>query len=69
MPLRDYHCPDCGITIEYLIRSDADVPTRCPDCSSEKIEQKISAHGGYSMDSGPASVRPRGAGAFKGGSK
>lgn len=65
MPLRDYKCIGCGHVVEYLIRSDADVPTRCEACGSEQVEPCVSAHGGYSMDSGPASVTPKGSGSFK----
>lgn len=65
MPLREYICLDCGDLVELLIRSDADVPTHCKNCASTSIDQVISAPGGYSFDSGPSSVRPRGAGSFR----
>ena len=65
MPLRDYACLECHNVEEYLIRSDVDIPTRCSQCGSEKIEQIISAHGGYSGDFGPSSVTPKGSGSFK----
>lgn len=65
MPLRDFKCIDCGHVVEYLIRSDADVPSRCEQCGSEKIEQQVSAHGGYFGNFGPSSVTPRSSGSFK----
>lgn len=65
MPLKDYKCIDCSHVVEYLIRSDADIPTRCEACNSENIEPCISSHGGYNGDFGPSSVTPRGAGSFK----
>jgi putative FmdB family regulatory protein len=65
VPLRDYKCLQCNHTEELLIRSDADVPTRCSVCQSEQIEQAITAHGGYQFNSGPSSVTPKGSGSFK----
>lgn len=52
MPLKDYKCIDCGAVVEYLIRSDADVPTRCETCGSDKIELLVSSHGGISGNFG-----------------
>lgn len=65
MPLREYKCLDCGHVQENLERTPADTLTQCVSCGSGKLERIISTYGGYSMDSGPSSVRPRGAGSFK----
>lgn len=65
MPLREYHCLECGHVFENLERTPEDKPTQCAQCGAGQIEQLVSAHGGYSMNSGPSSVRPRGAGSFK----
>lgn len=65
MPLKDYKCIRCNHVVEYLIRSDADVPTRCEACGSDQVEPQISAPGGYQGDFGPSSVTPKGAGSFK----
>ncbi len=51
--------------MEYLIRSDADVPTRCESCGSDKVEPQVNSFGGYFGDLGSGSTRPRGAGSFK----
>jgi putative FmdB family regulatory protein len=45
MPLQDYHCIDCEHEQEELIRSEADIPHRCPACDSEKYERTMSAPG------------------------
>lgn len=63
MPLKDYRCIDCGHVVEYLIRSDADVPTRCEACGSEQIEPCVSAHGGIQGNFG--TVPKNNAGSFK----
>lgn len=65
MPIRSYQCPECGHAVDNLERSPEEALTACPECESPKIEKVLTAHGGYSMQSGPSSVRPRGAGSFK----
>jgi putative FmdB family regulatory protein len=65
VPLYEYECLDCGRRQEVIVRSDADVPSHCSECGSSRMDRVISAPGGYSMDSGPSSVRPRGAGSFR----
>lgn len=65
MPLRDFRCINCGNTVEYLIRSDADIPSRCEACGSEQIEQAITAHGGVQGAFG--TVPKKNAGSYKRG--
>lgn len=65
MALRDYQCLDCGYVVESLIRSELDIPTHCPLCAGTKMEQQISAIGGYQGNTGSASTKPRCAGSFK----
>lgn len=64
-PIREYVCKDCEHIFENLERSQDDAATECSRCRSPKIERLVSSHGGYNMDSGPASVRPKNAGSFK----
>jgi hypothetical protein len=45
-PLKDYACRDCGDIHEFLIRSEADIPTKCRSCNSENIFASPTAHGG-----------------------
>lgn len=40
---------------------------KCPKCGT--ISKRIPGSGGYHMNSGPSSVRPKGAGAFRGKKK
>jgi putative FmdB family regulatory protein len=65
MPIREYHCKDCDCTFENLELKESDRPEKCEKCGSGTIERKISTYGGYFMDSGPASIRPKQAGSFK----
>ena len=64
-PIHEYLCADCGEKKDELIRKAEDEPTQCPSCGSAQYTKQVSAHGGYEMNSGPASVRPRGAGSFR----
>jgi putative FmdB family regulatory protein len=69
MPIYSYLCQSCQGTFDELVRKPDDEPAKCPYCESVEIGRTVTAHGGYAMDSGPASVRPKGAGAFKGAKK
>jgi putative FmdB family regulatory protein len=66
MPIYVYNCSDCGQSFDELVRKSDDEPSECKHCKSSAIAKGITAPGGYHMDSGPSSVRPRGAGSFKG---
>lgn len=66
MPLQDYQCTECGEVKEYLVRSDADIPTQCTNCGAEQMERKITAFGGYSGAFGGGSTTPKNAGSFRG---
>lgn len=67
MALYDFECNTCEITFESLYRpNDPQDTVVCPKCGdAEHVIRQISAPGGYKMDSGPSSVRPRYAGSFK----
>jgi putative FmdB family regulatory protein len=65
MPIREYQCRECGHIMENFELKAEDALTQCVQCESGQIERLLSAHGGYSMDSGPSSIRPRRAGSFK----
>lgn len=73
MPLRDFTCADCGNKFESFVKRDPvllrEVGTECPACQSSNVASHVSAPGGYHMNSGSASTRPRGAGSFKKGKK
>lgn len=63
MPLKDYACRNCGEIKEHLIRCEADIPTKCPDCGSEDIFASPTAHGGIKGNFG--TVRKSNAGSYK----
>lgn len=65
MPIFEYKCKACGNVFDELVRKPDDEPSFCKYCASCEIERTVTSHGGYAMDSGPASVRPKGAGSFK----
>ncbi|MDY6835914.1 MAG: zinc ribbon domain-containing protein [Chloroflexota bacterium] len=43
MPIYDYHCIDCGHTVEILVRVPNSIPSHCPNCSSVNLEKLFSA--------------------------
>jgi putative FmdB family regulatory protein len=63
-PLYDFRCTKCEHTFETIAGPQEAPP--CPKCKdSEFIERCITAPGGYQMNSGGSSTRPRSAGSFK----
>ncbi len=62
MPLRDYLCLECGHQFEELLNSYDHVDVNCPHCETTRVERLPPITGGYKMNSGPSSVRPKGAG-------
>lgn len=64
MPIYDMICGGCGHEFEAFV-SAPDEPGECPHCLSTETAKLPSAFGGYRMDSGPSSVRPKSAGSFK----
>lgn len=65
MPIQEYHCHDCGLKNDELIRSEADIPDKCPKCGSDMYEQQVPLIGGYQGSFSSASTSPRGRGSFK----
>lgn len=63
-PIREIQCGDCSHIFEEILRLGDPKPP-CVQCDSKKTVILPSAHGGYTMNSGPSSVRPKGAGSFK----
>lgn len=63
MPLKDYACRNCGDIKEHLIRSEADIPTKCASCGSEDIFAPPTMCGGIKGNFG--TVPKRNAGSFK----
>ena len=41
MPLYEYHCGQCDLTFESLIRSASDQPS-CPECRSIEVDKQLS---------------------------
>jgi predicted nucleic acid-binding Zn ribbon protein len=78
MPLREYVCKECGKVQEHLVRSTDPEPL-CDAQTGPKttsagvvmgtcdgaLSQLLTAPGGYQMNSGGSSTRPRRAGSFK----
>jgi len=65
MALNDYTCLKCKLPFEALTLV-TEKTVKCPHCGSKKVKKQFPLIGGYQMQSGPASIRPRQAGAFKG---
>lgn len=64
MPIRDFNCRACDYTWERLVVGNEE-PQACPNCESTAISRLPSMVGGYKMNSGGGSTRPRQAGSFK----
>lgn len=65
MPIIEFLCRDCGYRFEDIIPQHYDPDhdgNECPHCESKRCEKLFPVTGGYSMNSGPSSVRPKGAG-------
>ena len=58
MPIREYHCNECGEDFEYFSQKRDEEPEKCRYCRSPEIEKQISAHGvgGISRDKGDDSL-------------
>lgn len=64
MALNDYTCLKCKLAFEALtIKNSKSV--KCTSCGSKKVKKQFPLIGGYTLNSGPSSVRPRQSGSFK----
>ena len=43
MPIYEYECSACGARVEKLIRSQADVPSKCAKCGKSPLKKVFSA--------------------------
>jgi putative FmdB family regulatory protein len=66
MPIREFLCKDCGHVFEEIVRTYEEPNVMCTHCETYNCEKLVSTFGGYAMNSGPSSVRPKQAGAFRG---
>lgn len=64
MPIREFLCMDCNHNFEALIHAyeEGEFKVKCERCESEQVERQFPVTGGYHMNSGGSSTRPRGAG-------
>lgn len=70
MPLFEYECMDCQHRFESLERNPDKPEAYCPRCGFHQLQRLLTSHAGYSIKGdNSASVRPKGAGSFKGGSE
>ncbi|HOJ76728.1 MAG TPA: zinc ribbon domain-containing protein [Bacillota bacterium] len=45
MPIYEYRCQDCGMTVELLQKMGAtEAGVACPNCNSTQLKKLISAH-------------------------
>ncbi|MBQ9693852.1 MAG: zinc ribbon domain-containing protein [Kiritimatiellae bacterium] len=42
MPIYEYTCESCGKRFDYLARTLADRPEKCPDCGAETLKKAFS---------------------------
>lgn len=66
-PLYEFKCEKCDKVETHLVKI-GDPNPKCDACGND-TDKLVSGHGGYKMYSGPSSVRPKGAGSFKGTKK
>ncbi|HIE04475.1 MAG TPA: zinc ribbon domain-containing protein [Candidatus Latescibacteria bacterium] len=45
MPIYEYRCSSCGTEFEELVLKRGVESVRCPRCSSEEVERKLSLFG------------------------
>lgn len=65
MPRYEYQCGGCGHEFEETLKHSDPTPP-CPHCEDDaRVVKLVSAPGGYQMNSGGGSTRPRQAGAFR----
>jgi putative FmdB family regulatory protein len=57
MPLYEYHCRQCELTFESLIRSASDQPS-CPECHSIDVAKQLSVPAMAHTAGGRAGVLP-----------
>jgi putative FmdB family regulatory protein len=73
MPIYEFHCEDCNMDSEILVRSRDWNGTKCPRCGSLKLAKKFStfasATAGAAPNPGPTScmAKPSGCGCGRGG--
>ena len=61
MPLYEYHCGQCDLTFETLIRSASDQPN-CPECHSIEVDKQLSVPAAAQTNGGRAGMLPMSAG-------
>lgn len=66
MPLRDFECTACGHEEKDQYVRRGQESTTCSKCGQYMVA-KTALVGGYKMNSGGSSTRPRNAGSFKKG--
>jgi putative FmdB family regulatory protein len=57
MPLYEYHCGQCDLTFESLIRSASDQPS-CPECRSIEVDKLLSVPATAQTAGGSAGMLP-----------
>ena len=59
-PIREYLCRDCGHQFEEIRGNDPEeADPKCPHECEGKVERLPALPGGYFMNSGSASTKPR----------
>jgi putative FmdB family regulatory protein len=62
-PIYEFKCEKCDNLFSSVQKMEDPAPV-CDNCGAPTYKQ-VSAYGGYHMNSGPSSIRPKGAGSFK----
>lgn len=57
MPIYDCRCPDCGKTVELLVRTHDFAPPPCPSCEGTQLE-KLPSAGIVARFAAPARAMP-----------
>ena len=55
MPIFEYSCEKCGHEFDFLARTHADKPQKCPECGGEKLAKQLSSFAATVKESGGAS--------------
>jgi putative FmdB family regulatory protein len=66
VPIYEYHCPDCDVEFEKLVKlSEANAVQDCPECGGRHTQKKLSAF----ATSGGSTGRSASAGSCGGGGR
>jgi putative FmdB family regulatory protein len=63
VPIYEYHCPDCDVDFEKLVKlSEANAVQHCPECGGRHTQKKLSTFATSGSSTGKGTVATGGCG-------